>query len=246
VARQAEQAGLDGVFVFDHMWPLGQPERPALHGPTLAAALAAATSRVVVGTLVARVGLIPDAVLVKSLATTASVAGPGRFIAGLGTGDRANREENLAYGVPFAPAAERLASLAWCLRALRDQGVTTWAGGLSPALVEVAAREADAWNGWGIGLDRFTALARGLPAGVEATWAGQVLVGRDRAEAEAKRERLGDRPGLVWGTPSDLADHLAALAAAGATWAVCAPLDVGADEAAPDLVAQALELSRGR
>ena len=27
-ARQAERLGLDGVFVFDHLWPIGQP-RPA-------------------------------------------------------------------------------------------------------------------------------------------------------------------------------------------------------------------------
>ena len=29
VARQAEAAGLDGVFVFDHLWAIGRPDRPA-------------------------------------------------------------------------------------------------------------------------------------------------------------------------------------------------------------------------
>src|SRR5204862_6311366 len=91
VARSAEAAGLDGVFVFDHLWPLGRPDRPALHSTTLLGALAAETSRVTLGTLVARVGLVPNAVLVHALVTLHRIAGDGRFIAGLGTGDRANR-----------------------------------------------------------------------------------------------------------------------------------------------------------
>ncbi|MGH9028472.1 MAG: hypothetical protein ACRDV4_02505, partial [Acidimicrobiales bacterium] len=76
---------------------------------------------------------------------------------------------------------------------------------------------------------------------VEATWGGQVLVARTPAEAEAKKARHGARPGVVTGTVDDLARHLRALAEAGATWAVCAPIDVGADPAAVDLVAEAAE-----
>ena len=102
VARRAEDAGLDGVFVFDHLWPLRQPHRPALHSTTVLAAVAAETSRIHVGTLVARVGLVPDAVLVHNLVTLAAIAGD-RLIAGLGTGDSANKDENLAYGIDFAP-----------------------------------------------------------------------------------------------------------------------------------------------
>ena len=30
VAARAEEAGVDGVFCYDHVWPLGQPDRPAL------------------------------------------------------------------------------------------------------------------------------------------------------------------------------------------------------------------------
>ena len=50
-ARAAEQAGLAGVFVFDHLWPLGQPERPALHSKALLGALAVETTRVMLGTI---------------------------------------------------------------------------------------------------------------------------------------------------------------------------------------------------
>ena len=37
--------GFGGAFVFDHLWPLGQPSRPALEGWTLLAALAAEVGR---------------------------------------------------------------------------------------------------------------------------------------------------------------------------------------------------------
>jgi hypothetical protein len=237
VARRAEEAGIDGVFAFDHLWPLGQPHRPAMHSTTVLAAVAAATSRVQVGTLVARVGLVPDALLVHNLVTVDRIA-RGRLIAGLGTGDSANRDENLAYGIDFAPVAERRARVVHCCRELRAAGVRTWIGGRSRT-VRLAAVEApaDGWNAWGPDTETFAAEATELAGtGVEPTWAGQVLIGADQAEAEAKLARHGGRPGLVWGTPADLHRHFDALEAAGATWAVCAPLDV-ADLAAPETLA---------
>ncbi|MGH9226437.1 MAG: LLM class flavin-dependent oxidoreductase [Acidimicrobiales bacterium] len=240
VALQAEAVGLDGVFAFDHLWPLGRPDRPALHGQSLLGALAAETERVTLGTLVARVGLVPDASLVHTLTSLARIAG-GRFVAGLGTGDKANRAENEAYGVPFARAAERLDAVVRCVRDLRGRGVTAWVGGLSLETRMVAAREADGWNGWGLTVDAFAELAADQPA---PTWAGQVLIGRDEAEAQAKFREHGDRPGLVHGTPETLAAHFAALEVAGARWAICAPLDVGTDESVPDLVAAAAMAAR--
>ncbi|HVL28515.1 MAG TPA: LLM class flavin-dependent oxidoreductase, partial [Acidimicrobiales bacterium] len=127
VARRAEAAGLDGVFVFDHLWPLGQRMRPALHSLTLLGALAAETERVTLGPLVARVGLVPDALLVHGMLTLHRILGD-RLIVALGTGDSLNKDENEAYGRPFAPAAERLASLVACCGRLRAAGVTTWVG----------------------------------------------------------------------------------------------------------------------
>ncbi|MGI8810272.1 MAG: LLM class flavin-dependent oxidoreductase [Acidimicrobiales bacterium] len=237
VARRAEALGLDGVFVFDHLWPLGQRMRPALHSLTLLGALAAETERVAMGPLVARVGLVPDAVLVHTLESLHRMLGD-RLIAALGTGDSLNREENEAYGVPFRPAAERLASLVACCRQLRATGVTTWVGGRS-APVRAAAAEADGWNSWGTDLATFTAEAATVASGAARTWAGQVLIGRTRAEADAKLRAHGQRPGLVSGTVDDLVRHLDGLGAAGAAWAICAPLDVGTDPGAVDLLADA-------
>ena len=237
VARRAEAAGLDGVFVFDHLWPMHQPERPALHSLTLLGALAAETSQVTLATFVARVSLVPDAVLVHTLYSLHRMLDGRRFIAGLGTGDRNNRDENLAYGVGFPPADNRARQVVDCCRRLRDLGVWTWVGGGSDRARRIAAEEADGWNGWGLSAERFAALATGLPG--ETTWGGQVLIGRTDEHAAAKLERHGSRPYLVHGTVEDLRRHLSALQAGGASWAVCSPLDVGHDEAAVDLVAEA-------
>ena len=252
VATRAEAIGLDGAFVFDHLWPLGQPDRPALHSTTLLGALVAETSRLTLGTLVARVGLVADAVLVHTLVTLHRMAGKGRFIAALGTGDEANRAENRAYGVPYHPVAVRVAALSSCVGQLRAAGVRTWVGGLSPA-VRRAAADADGWNGWGLtpaGFAERVALLRaepGAPPELEVTWGGQVLVGRTPEEAQDKADRHGaDRPGVVRGTVQTLADHLRGLAEAGAGWAVCAPIDVGTDPEAVDLVAEARRLAFGR
>ena len=256
VARRAEEAGLDGVFAFDHLWPLGQPHRPALHSLVLLGALAAETSRITIGPLVARVGLMPDAVLVNALLSLHRMVAP-RLLVTLGTGDSANREENEAYGVDFAPVAERLASLAWCCRALRDAGVPAWVGGRSAAVRRAAAAGADGWNSWGTDAATFaleaTALATEARAGeggaeggrrIETSWGGQALIGRTVEEADEKLARHGERPGLVHGTVADLVSHLASLADAGATWAVCAPLDVGTDPRAVEYLAEAAASAR--
>ena len=81
-ARRAEGLGLDGVFCFDHLWPMGRPDRPALSSAPLLGAVAASTSTVTVGTLVARVGLVPDGVLTAVLAGLATISGD-RMIAGI-------------------------------------------------------------------------------------------------------------------------------------------------------------------
>ena len=205
-ARLAEAAGLDGVFAFDHLWPIGRPDRPALHGHGLVAALAVETGRVAVGTLVARVGLLPDTVLAHGFATLQAMAGD-RLVVGLGIGDHHSRAENLAYGVPFEPVAARRASLVDCCRRLRGLGVTTWVGGLSPATRALARAEADGVNLWGVTSDAIAVEAAAWPGSV--TWGGQADLGAG----------------------VDLGALLASLARAGAAWAVVAPVGVPWPEA---------------
>jgi len=239
VARRAEAVGLDGVFVFDHLWPLHRPEEPALHSLTLLGALSAETSRVTLATFVARVSLLPDAVLVHTLHSLHRMLDGRRFIAGLGTGDRYNRDENVAYGVGFPPADTRARQLVDCCRRLRDLGVPTWVGGDSDRARRIAAEEADGWNGWGLSVDRFASVAGEVRPLADVTWGGQILIGRSMEHAEEKLERHGPRPMLVHGTVDDLRRHFVALRDAGASWAVCSPLDVGHDDEAVDLIAEA-------
>ena len=244
-AHQAEDAGLDGVFVFDHLFPIRHPERPALQSRVLLGALAVETRRIVLGPLVARVSLLANAVLAHEMETLHRMLGD-RFVAGLGTGDSLSRPENEWARVPFRSVRERVADLEDCCRRLRAAGVRTWVGGHSPAVRAVAALEADGWNGWSTGEHDFAASAadvcdraRAVSRQVELTWGGQVLIGRNAAEAAAKLEQYGTRPGLVHGTVVDLRRHFAALAAEGVTWTVCAPLDVGIGPAAVEMVAEA-------
>lgn len=193
LAARAEAAGLDGVFCYDHVWPLGQPERPALAPFPVLAALAVRTGRLALGPLVARIGLVPDDVLVAELLTLRMVAGE-RLIAGLGTGDRMSARENLAYGVPYPPAGERRRSLVECVTALRRHGVEVWVGGRGTT-AEAGRAAGASVNLWAATADEVRAAAAAGPV----TWAGPLPAA------------------------ADLASLLADLAEAGADWAVLAP-----------------------
>src|SRR5947209_9306003 len=137
-ARRADAAGLDGVFVYDHLFPMGSPERPAISCFPLLGAVAASTQRVTVGPLVARVGLVPDAVLVNQLSTLARIA-PGRVIGAIGTGDSKSAREHEVYHLAFQSVDERLAMLRDCCRRLHEAGLPAWLGGTSPAVRRIAA-----------------------------------------------------------------------------------------------------------
>jgi alkanesulfonate monooxygenase SsuD/methylene tetrahydromethanopterin reductase-like flavin-dependent oxidoreductase (luciferase family) len=194
-ARRAEELGLDGVFCFDHLWPMGRPDRPALAALPLLGAVAAATSTIAFGTLVARVGLLPDAELAAALVGL-SVLGGGRMIAGLGTGDQLSRAENLAFGVPFESADVRRSRLVSVANEVAGAGVPVWVGGGQERTVAVARSLGAPVNLWGASPQEVAAVAAG---GSGVTWGGPV--GSDAGETTSL---------------------LVELARAGATWAVCA------------------------
>ena len=206
-AEAAIAAGVDGVFCYDHIWPMGQPDRPALAPFPVLAALATRLpphggegEGPFLGTLVARVGLVPSTVLVGQFMGLESVA-PGRVIAGLGTGDHLSAAENLAFGIPYPSAKERRAEMVELARTLRARGLTVWLAGGAAARVEEPKAAGAVLNLWDV------------PPSVVA-------------------ERTGGRDGLevTWAGPpprAPLARTLAALADAGATWAVFGwPVDV--------------------
>lgn len=87
-AREAEQAGFDSVFVMDHLYQLpgiGAPEEPMLEAYTALGALATATEKVQLGTLVTGNTYRNPTLLAKEI-TTLDVISQGRAILGIGTG----------------------------------------------------------------------------------------------------------------------------------------------------------------
>ncbi|HZU80078.1 MAG TPA: hypothetical protein VE991_09205, partial [Acidimicrobiales bacterium] len=151
-------------------------------------------TRIALGPLVARVGLVPDDQLLAQLLSLERLA-PGRVIAGLGTGDRKSAPENAAYGIPYEPADERRLRLRSIAARLKEAGIPVWVGGGATATTELAAELGVAVNLW----EAEPAALAGLAAHMEVTWAGPV-------PAE----------------PAQAARWLAEVRDAGATWAVCA------------------------
>ena len=100
LARRAEDGGIDSLWVIDHL-VLGNAQRPeyGLHEAVVTlAALAAATERPQLGTLVLATSFRPPAVLAKMAATVDEISG-GRLILGLGCGW--HEPEYRAFGFPF-------------------------------------------------------------------------------------------------------------------------------------------------
>src|ERR1019366_200077 len=150
--------------------------------------------RVCFGPLVARIGLVPDEILVAELVSLQFMA-PGRLIAGLGTGDSKSAAENLAFGIPFDPPDERRVALRECARRMLDAGVPVWVGGGSPSTDELAVELGCAVNLW----EGQLGAVAGMVPRCEVTWGGPVA-----------------------GEVSEIAQWLEKVAGAGATWAVCA------------------------
>lgn len=177
VVRHAESTGWDGVYVADHF--MGDAGGSAVEEPTLEAtaalpALAVATERVRLGTLVLGNTYRHPAVLASWAATVDQLSG-GRLLLGVGAGWQEN--EHQQYGIRLPPPGERIdrfeeACQVW--NGLLRQPTTTLAGthyqltdaicepkpvqqplplligGKGDRMMGVVARHADEWNMWGL------------------------------------------------------------------------------------------------
>lgn len=170
-ARAAERAGLAAVWAPDHLLNAGRPRAGVLECLAVLAAVASATERVRVGTLVLATPLRHPPLLAKQLASIEALA-PGRLVVGLGAGGMTYPAACAQLGFEPLSGAERVAHVAEtaaCLRALwRDdpahfEGRFARAHGARvhprparpvpivlaarrPRMLALAARIADGWN----------------------------------------------------------------------------------------------------
>ena len=220
VAQQAEQLGFDAVFLADHLFmsiekyggPAGR--HPGADPIVGLAAVAAATTRVSVGSLVMNTALRPARWLAKNLAGVDVLSG-GRLIAGVGAGWL--EEEFDEAGVTFEPAPARLAHLERVIdelratwdglgpplrpRPLRGGRTPLWVGAKGDRAIGVAARAADGWNTvwrWTTEAyrERLTVFERSCdaagrdPGEVTRTIGLTTLVGEDDADVARRFEAL--------------------------------------------------------
>jgi alkanesulfonate monooxygenase SsuD/methylene tetrahydromethanopterin reductase-like flavin-dependent oxidoreductase (luciferase family) len=236
VAAAAESAGVDGVFVYDHLFRTGRngEMRPALECTALLGALAAETSAVTLGTLVIRATLRPPATLATALDTVVRVAGP-RLVVGIGAGDEESRPEMETFGLPMGTETDRVKRLRASLREVADRPYPAWVGGRARHVGLVAAESAKGWNRWGLRPDAFAVEAAEVASLVErlnpdptaftTSWGGLVVLDADDDAAAAKARRLGAGPEVIVGGPRTVARTLARYRDAGADWVMLGPLD---------------------
>jgi F420-dependent oxidoreductase-like protein len=113
LVRECEQLGFHSIWLDDHVMYGGSQ---ILECWTALAALAAATSRIRLGTMVTSNGFRNPALLAK-MAATADVISNGRLELGVGAGIQA--QEYQAYGYSFPKVAERISRLAETLEIVK-------------------------------------------------------------------------------------------------------------------------------
>jgi alkanesulfonate monooxygenase SsuD/methylene tetrahydromethanopterin reductase-like flavin-dependent oxidoreductase (luciferase family) len=172
MARAAEHAGLDSIWLGDHLLydvPNGEPRGP-WEVWTALAALASVTERVELGPLVASTSFHSPAMLAK-LAATVDAISNGRLVLGLGAGW--NQREYTAFGFPYDKRVSRFEEaftiirelvrtgrsdfrgvyydVAACVldpRPVRPGGPPLMLGSVSPRMMRIGLPHVDAWNVW--------------------------------------------------------------------------------------------------
>jgi alkanesulfonate monooxygenase SsuD/methylene tetrahydromethanopterin reductase-like flavin-dependent oxidoreductase (luciferase family) len=216
MALRAEELGFDSAWYGDHLL-YRRPGDDRARGPweawTVLAGLAAVTSRITLGPLVAATAFHAPAMLAKQAATVDEISG-GRLVLGLGAGW--NETEFAAFGFPFDRRISRFAEAFTIIRTLLREGAIDFAGefftardcelvprprpggpplmigSTGPRMLEITAPHVNAWNAW---FDAF----RNRPAGIaplrERVDAAARAAGRDPAEIERTVAVLVRLPG---------------------------------------------------
>ena len=170
MARLGEQIGFDSIWVGDHL--LYRDEEYGARGPweawTQLAGIAAVTSRIALGPLVASTSFHNPAMLAKMAGTVDEISG-GRLILGLGAGW--NEIEYSAFGFSFDRRISRFAEAFTIIRSLIREGRVDFQGEFYTArdcelvpraradmpfligstgkrMLEITVPYVDAWNAW--------------------------------------------------------------------------------------------------
>ena len=170
VAQRAEENGFDSLWLYDHLL-YRQKDKPTTgiwECWTFLSALAQATARVELGTLVICNSLRNPALLAK-MAITLDEVSQGRLILGLGAGW--NKPEYDAFGYPFDHRVDRFEEALQIIRPLLKQGRVDFQGkyyqardceikpvgprpdgpplmigSFGPRMLKLTAQYADLWN----------------------------------------------------------------------------------------------------
>src|SRR3990170_2563962 len=121
IARAAEDVGFDALWLGDHLlyrFPDGETRGP-WEAWTMLSALAASTSRITLGPLVAATAFHAPAMLAKLAATVDEISG-GRLILGIGAGW--NQVEYEAFGFPYDHRVSRFEEAFSIIRRLLREG----------------------------------------------------------------------------------------------------------------------------
>ena len=247
IALAVEECGFESAWLGDHLLYRGggRPDRAPWDVWTQLAALAAVTSRLRLGPLVAATAFHAPGILARAAASVDEVSG-GRLVLGIGAGW--NETEFRAFGFPFDRRVSRFAESFEVVRRLLAGDEVSFSGAFvsvedavllpRPArrvplmigangerILSIALSHADAWNTWyspyGNTVDGFSAANEKVSAICER-------VGRDPREVERSACVLvavdggaGERPHDVPPVePTALVAHLGELAAAGADEAI--------------------------
>jgi len=172
MARAAENAGFDTLWLGDHL--LYRYGDDSTRGPwevwTMLSAIAASTSRIRLGPLVAATAFHAPPMLAKLAATVDEISG-GRLILGLGAGW--NETEFRAFGFPFDHRISRFEEAFTIIRTLlregsidfdgrffqardcellpkpaRPGGPPLMIGSVGPRMLEITLPHVDMWNVW--------------------------------------------------------------------------------------------------
>jgi len=170
IVKQAEADGFDSIWIADHLMyrKAGEPTRGMWESWTMLAALAEATRRVELGTLVVCNSFRNPAILAK-MATAADEVSHGRLILGVGAGW--NEPEYQAFGLPFDHRVDRFEEALQIIKPMlreghvdfagryyqarncenvprgpRVEGIPLLVGGEGPRMLKLTAQYADLWN----------------------------------------------------------------------------------------------------